>query len=133
MSTLRIRGESNGEDLVHEDSTPVEPLSLTDIRSRADALYPRLAAEDRSRLGNLKLVRLIEAEAAAATPPPPPRPPKEERKRLRRICDVCGKQGSIEELCFPVCDVCSNRRYCGLECQRADWNNGHREQCTGPD
>ena len=69
---------------------------------------------------------LREHEARRATPPT-----REERKLARRLCDVCGKRGPVEELCFPVCDNCSSRRYCGLDCQREDWiQRGHREQCA---
>ena len=73
---------------------------------------------------------LREFEESRARPPPPP--PREEKKLRRRVCDVCGKHGPIDELCFPVCDNCSSRRYCGLECQRVDWfERGHREACAG--
>jgi hypothetical protein len=53
------------------------------------------------------------------------------RKAARRLCDVCARQGDESELCFPVCDVCSSRRYCSIDCQRQDWAEGHREACAG--
>jgi hypothetical protein len=47
----------------------------------------------------------------------------------RRICDACGRGGEIEEDRFPVC-WCGARRYCGEECQKADWDAGHSRTCA---
>jgi hypothetical protein len=47
----------------------------------------------------------------------------------RRICDACGRGGEIEEDRFPVC-WCGARRYCGEECQKADWAAGHAQTCA---
>ena len=47
----------------------------------------------------------------------------------RRICDACGRGGEIEEDRFPVC-WCGARRYCGEECQKADWDAGHAQTCA---
>ena len=51
------------------------------------------------------------------------------RKVRRRTCDACGRQGRIEEDRFPVC-WCGARRYCGEECQKADWAAGHAQTCA---
>jgi hypothetical protein len=51
------------------------------------------------------------------------------RRVRRRTCAACGRQGSLEEDRFPVC-WCGARRYCGLECQMADWDAGHAETCA---
>ena len=51
------------------------------------------------------------------------------RKVRRRTCDACGRQGRIEEDRFPVC-WCGARRYCGVECQKADWDRGHSRTCA---
>ena len=55
-----------------------------------------------------------------------------ERRRQRRLCDFCGRQGSIAEPRLPVC-YCGRRRYCDENCQRADWGAGdwgHSETCS---
>lgn len=49
--------------------------------------------------------------------------------RKRRECDVCGRRGTLEEDRFPVC-WCGARRYCGEECQKADWAAGHSRACA---
>ena len=49
-------------------------------------------------------------------------------KMARRLCDVCGKQGRISRPTFPRCGLCSKRRYCDENCQRADWPR-HQEAC----
>ena len=51
------------------------------------------------------------------------------RRIRRRICDACGRRGVIEEDRFPVC-WCGARRYCGFECQKADWDAGHAQTCA---
>ena len=49
----------------------------------------------------------------------------------RRLCDFCGKQGRISKPTFPRCSLCSKRRYCDENCQRADWEAGHQDFCVG--
>jgi len=51
------------------------------------------------------------------------------RRHKRRVCDACGRKDTIEEDRFPVC-WCGARRYCGLECQKADWDAGHSRTCA---
>lgn len=51
------------------------------------------------------------------------------RKMRRRQCDACGRHGTFEEDRFPVC-WCGARRYCGEECQKADWAAGHSRTCA---
>ena len=52
------------------------------------------------------------------------------RKLTARRCDVCRRQGPLAEERFPLCDGCGARRYCGQDCQRADWIEGrHRDAC----
>ena len=52
-------------------------------------------------------------------------------KMARRLCDACGKQGRISKPTFPRCSLCSKRRYCDENCQRADWEAGHQDFCVG--
>ena len=52
-------------------------------------------------------------------------------KMARRLCDFCGKQGRISKPTFPRCSLCSKRRYCDENCQRADWEAGHCRLCPG--
>ena len=51
------------------------------------------------------------------------------RRHKRRVCDACGRKGTLEEDRFPVC-WCGARRYCGEECQKADWDAGHAQTCA---
>ena len=51
------------------------------------------------------------------------------RRHKRRVCDACGRKGTLEEDRFPVC-WCGARRYCGLECQKKDWDAGHAQTCA---
>ena len=51
------------------------------------------------------------------------------RRNKRRVCDACGRKGTLEEDRFPVC-WCGARRYCGEECQKADWDAGHAQTCA---
>ena len=52
------------------------------------------------------------------------------RAMARRTCDVCARQGSLNEEALPLCDGCGERRYCSVECQRVDWVlHGHAEAC----
>jgi RNA recognition motif-containing protein len=43
----------------------------------------------------------------------------------KRICDVCKKDNDD----CKWCSVCKNIRYCGRECQTADWKH-HKKVCT---
>ena len=47
------------------------------------------------------------------------------------LCDFCGKQGRISKPTFPRCSLCSKRRYCDENCQRADWEASHSRLCEG--
>ena len=51
------------------------------------------------------------------------------RRHKRRVCDACGRKGTLEEDRFPVC-WCGARRYCGVDCQKADWDEGHAQTCA---
>ena len=51
------------------------------------------------------------------------------RRFLRRVCDNCGRQGTLKEPRFPVC-YCGARRYCDERCQNADWRSGHSRRCA---
>ena len=51
------------------------------------------------------------------------------RRNKRRTCDFCGQKGLLKEDRFPVC-WCGARRYCGLECQKLDWDRGHSRTCA---
>ena len=45
----------------------------------------------------------------------------------RRVCEHCGKQNALSEPRFLVCSGCAVARYCGEECQAADFS--HHEKC----
>ena len=51
------------------------------------------------------------------------------KNERRRTCDACDRCGDFEEDRFPVC-WCGARRYCGEECQKADWAAGHAQTCA---
>ena len=51
------------------------------------------------------------------------------RRLRRRVCDACGRQGTLEVERFPVC-YCGARRYCDEKCQRVDWDRGHSANCA---
>ena len=51
------------------------------------------------------------------------------RRLRRRVCDACGRQGTLEVERFPVC-YCGATRYCDEGCQRVDWLNGHSTTCA---
>ena len=51
------------------------------------------------------------------------------RRLRRRVCDTCGRQGTLEVERFPVC-YCGDRRYCDEACQQADWDRGHSATCA---
>lgn len=40
-------------------------------------------------------------------------------------CYSCGRAASFK------CSKCHDRRYCSRDCQRADWQAGHRRDCPG--
>ena len=54
---------------------------------------------------------------------------KDVKMERRRTCDACGRRGRFEEDRFPVC-WCGARRYCGEDCQKADWDAGHSQTCA---
>ena len=45
-------------------------------------------------------------------------------------CAHCQRQGSPGFL-FKVCAGCNDTRYCGRDCQKADWKAGHKAVCKG--
>ena len=51
------------------------------------------------------------------------------RRLQRRVCDACGRQGTLEVERFPVC-WCGARRYCDEKCQQVDWDRGHSATCA---
>ena len=51
------------------------------------------------------------------------------RRLRRRVCDACGRQGTLEVERFPVC-WCGARRYCDEKCQQVDWDRGHSATCA---
>ncbi len=57
---------------------------------------------------------------------------KQMEKLERRTCDVCGLVGAANGPRFGVCDLCGERRYCSILCQRTDWKIfDHSEKCDG--
>ncbi|KAI0714258.1 hypothetical protein C8T65DRAFT_828789 [Cerioporus squamosus] len=57
---------------------------------------------------------------------------KEKERQHRRVvhhqCSYCGN-GSANTL--RVCSLCKSARYCGRECQVADYKTRHRAECAG--
>ena len=51
------------------------------------------------------------------------------RRLRRRVCDACGRQGTLKEERFPVC-WCGARRYCNEACQLVEWDRGHSATCA---
>ena len=51
------------------------------------------------------------------------------RRLRRRVCDACGRQGTLEVERFPVC-YCGAKRYCDESCQLVDWDRGHSATCA---
>ena len=51
------------------------------------------------------------------------------RRLRRRVCDACGRQGTLEVERFPVC-YCGAKRYCDESCQLVDWDRGHSTTCA---
>ena len=53
-------------------------------------------------------------------------------KRIRDVCRACGKAdgtvGGGRRVWLRACDACDAVRYCGRDCQRADWTV-HRLVC----
>lgn len=43
------------------------------------------------------------------------------------FCARCYKEGPAED--FKRCGKCSKRRFCSKECQKADWQDGHKLWC----
>merc|ERR1712039_306077 len=62
-------------------------------------------------------------EAASAIGAPPSCAGDDSRADLR--CAHCGALGAP-----AVCGGCHRVRYCGLECQRLSWRDGHRTTCA---
>ena len=51
-------------------------------------------------------------------------------RQARRLCDVCGGRGPLDQEAFPSCGGCGARRYCSGVCQRDDWvAGGHSSVC----
>ncbi len=85
-------------------------------------------------------------DAAGTLPPPPPSPPLGPQppplalppsralafSRLR-VCGNprCGKLAGQGEgaLPFSLCSGCRAVRYCGADCQKAHWREGHKAEC----
>jgi MYND finger len=42
-------------------------------------------------------------------------------------CQFCGVEGSQDK--FLVCSACELNGYCSKDCQKADWNAGHKIHC----
>jgi ankyrin repeat protein len=42
---------------------------------------------------------------------------------VSNLC-ICGQPGNL------LCSRCATARYCGAECQKKDWTNGHKEACA---
>jgi len=45
-------------------------------------------------------------------------------------CDTCGLMEVVGENLFPICPICKVSKYCGRECQKADWKK-HKKLCAG--
>jgi hypothetical protein len=49
---------------------------------------------------------------------------------LTRQCAFCGVDGTTNGLKLKPCSRCKIPFYCGVECQRAHWKEGHKAICT---
>ncbi|KAI8471869.1 MAG: ankyrin repeat-containing domain protein [Monoraphidium minutum] len=49
-----------------------------------------------------------------------------------RVCCVCGAHQGAGGGKLRACSGCRQRRYCGPDCQKADWKAGHKSQCMVP-
>jgi len=53
---------------------------------------------------------------------------KEGKAQIGKLCSACqSPEGSTIK--HKVCSACKTRFYCSTDCQRADWNNGHKAEC----
>jgi len=51
-------------------------------------------------------------------------------KKDPKSCDTCGLMEVVGENLFPICPICKVAKYCGRECQKADWKK-HKPLCAG--
>ena len=54
----------------------------------------------------------------------------EESKIDQFACDICGVKGDDDSI--KKCARCFGVRYCGRDCQRIGWRNGHKAVCSAP-
>ena len=48
--------------------------------------------------------------------------------QLGKLCSNCqSPEGAT--LKHKICSACKQRFYCSTDCQRADWQNGHKQEC----
>ena len=111
-----------------------ERLQTTDAREAADEAREAMQFMDVTDRGQPEEERWAEVERKMLEDREGARPLSDfDRLRLRRlrrrVCDACGRQGTLEVERFPVC-YCGDRRYCGEACQQADWDRGHSTTCA---
>ena len=50
-------------------------------------------------------------------------------KLSRRVCDTCDRHAPIIDSAYLVCGRCLKKHYCCPDCQRRDWDEGHKDVC----
>ena len=111
-----------------------ERLQTTDADEAADEAREAMQFMDVTDRGQPEEERWAEVERKMLEDREGARPLSDfDRLRLRRlrrrVCDTCGRQGTLEVERFPVC-YCGDRRYCDEACQQADWDRGHSATCA---
>ena len=111
-----------------------ERLQTTDAREAADEAREAMQFMDVTDRGQPEEERWAEVERKMLEDREGARPLSDfDRLRLRRlrrrVCDACGRQGTLEVERFPVC-WCGARRYCDEKCQQVDWDRGHSATCA---
>ena len=53
---------------------------------------------------------------------------KQGKVTVGKLCSSC-QSPEGQTIKHKVCSACKQRFYCSTDCQRADWNNGHKSEC----
>ena len=127
-------------DIVKSDEMGTDP-TLTDIDGET--------AFDMAKSDEIKSLLLQATEAftpkkPTATLPPAPAPtttrtPPADNgftgpvflvEKNPKPCDTCGLMEVVGENLFPICPICKVSKYCGRECQKADWKRHKGAACS---
>lgn len=55
---------------------------------------------------------------------------RSKRAHAKAALDACGFCGEVSIAKLQVCQASRRIRFCNVECSRASWKNGHKEQCA---